>query len=225
MTVKSNPLSMRTLAIAAACSLFVASCGGDETEAADETTTTEAAGEEAAEETDTPAETAAAGEDTTTTEAELAEEETTTTEEDPAGEDSADGDSSTTEADAPATAPSVTITAVSFSGNTITISNDGDAAIDLDGYYLCNRPSYAPLPATVLEPGATMDLDGSVIDIQGDGGEVGLYSSEQFDSEADLVAYVQWGNGDNGRASVAVAGGLIADGEFVDNGGEDFTNG
>jgi hypothetical protein len=37
-----------------------------------------------------------------------------------------------------------------------------------------------------------------------------------------MVAYVQWGKPDNGRAGTAVEAGLIAEGEFVDNGGADI---
>ena len=54
-------------------------------------------------------------------------------------------------------------------------------------------------------------------------GEFGLYSSASFGSADAIVAYVQWGSADNGRSSVAVEAGLIAEGDFVDNGGEDFS--
>lgn len=117
----------------------------------------------------------------------------------------------------------VTITAVSFEDSTVTIRNDGTEAIDFAGWRICNRPSYAAMPEETLEPGATLDVDASAVDIRASGGEFGLYTSSSFDNPDDMVAYVQWGGPDNGRASVAVAAGLIAEGDFVDNGGEDFT--
>ena len=143
------------------------------------------------------------------------------------GADGDDGDSGATgagDADDAAVADDagITILGVSFESGTVTVRNDGDAAVDFTGYHTCNRPAYAEMPAETLEPGATLDIDVTNLDIRPSGGEFGLYRSRSFDSAADMVAYVQWGGPNNGRAATAVEAGLIEEGEFVDNGGGDL---
>ncbi|MEM9133925.1 MAG: hypothetical protein AAF962_02875 [Actinomycetota bacterium] len=116
----------------------------------------------------------------------------------------------------------ISVVSVSFSTNTVTVRNDGAAEVSLAGYSLCNRPTYVDAPEVSIAPGASAEIDVSALGLVPDSGEFGLYSSASFGSADAIVAYVQWGAADNGRASVAVEAGLIADGEFVDNGGEDF---
>lgn len=127
--------------------------------------------------------------------------------------------------DAVAEVASLTITAVSFANSTVTIRNDGAEAIDLSGHFMCNRPNYSEMPAETLEAGSTLEIDASALGIDGSGGEFAVYQSNSFSSAEDILAYVQWGAAGNGRASVAVEAGLIDEGDFVDNGGEDFTAG
>ena len=115
------------------------------------------------------------------------------------------------------------VTAVSFTDGTVTIRNDGAEAIDLTGYAICNRPNYgSPPEVTVAEPGATLEIDVSDLDIRASGGEFGLFRSTSFDSADEIVAYLQWGGPGNGRASVAVEAGLIVEGDFVANDGADI---
>jgi hypothetical protein len=116
----------------------------------------------------------------------------------------------------------ITILGVSFASGTVTIRNDSAAAVDFTGYFTCNRPQYAEMPAETLQPGATLDLDVTDLDVRASAGEFALYSSRSFDDPADMVAYVQWGKPDNGRSATAVEAGLIDDGEFIDNGGDDL---
>lgn len=140
-------------------------------------------------------------------------------------DDTAD-DGSEEDASAAATAPiELSITAVSFANGTVTVQNDGPEPVDMGNLFMCNRPNYSAIGAGVVEPGATIDVDASIVDLSADGGEVAIYTSQNFDSAGAILAYVQWGSADGGRSSVAVAAGLIADGEFVDNGGADFTVG
>ncbi len=141
----------------------------------------------------------------------------------PAETDEATTDDDGGEAAAPAA--DLSVTAVSFSTNTVTVRNDGDSEVNLDGWFLCNRPTYIGAPSETIAPGATLDIDVSDLGLGTDFGEFGLYTSSDFGSADAIAAYVQWGQGENGRASVAVEAGLIAEGEFVDNGGEDFTVG
>ncbi len=124
---------------------------------------------------------------------------------------------------AAAEAGSIVINDVSFSSNTVTVTNVGSEPIDTADWFTCNRPQYDSVLVGVIEPGATVEIDVTALDIRPSGGEFGLYRSRSFDSAADLVAYVQWGGPGNGRASVAVEAGLIAEGEFVDNGEADFS--
>lgn len=162
--------------------------------------------------------------DTSDTEAGNGTETEATTGSDTGGEASGDDDSDAevTVEEAPA-AVALSITGVSFDNATVTIHNDSDADVSLDGMWMCNRPTYVGLPAETLAAGASIDVDVTELGLQGSGGEFGLYTSSDFDSASAIVDYVQWGAAGNGRASVAVEAGLIAEGEFVDNGEADFT--
>ncbi|MEL7155305.1 MAG: hypothetical protein AAFN30_01755 [Actinomycetota bacterium] len=155
---------------------------------------------------------------------ETADDTTTTTAAPVADDEDAPADDEP-EAAAPVEKPSLSVTAVSFSTNTVTISNNGDSDVSLAGYFLCNRPTYIGAPETTIAPGTTADIDVTDLDLRASGGEFGLYLSADFGSADAIVAYVQWGQGENGRASVAVEAGLIGEGEFVDNGEGDFTVG
>lgn len=137
-------------------------------------------------------------------------------------ESSASADSTTESTNGESAAGTLAVTAVSFTNSTVTIRNDGAEAIDLTGYAICNRPNYGSAPDATVEPGATVEIDASSLDIRASGGEFGLYRSNSFDSADEIVAYVQWGGPGNGRSSVAVEAGLIAEGDFVDNAGEDI---
>lgn len=195
----------RLLALLLSLLLVAASCGGDE----DDDAGTDAGTSES---TDAPADAEADAE----------------------GDDAADDGEATDDgaaddgaaADDALVAPeagSIVIDAVSFTNNTVTITNVGSEAIDFAGWSTCNRPAYAAVSVPAIEPGATVDLDVVDLNLSPEDGEFGLYRSNNFGSSADIVAYVQWGKADNGRAAVAADAGLIAEGDFVDNGGEDFT--
>ncbi|MEM8923899.1 MAG: hypothetical protein AAGD35_10390 [Actinomycetota bacterium] len=121
--------------------------------------------------------------------------------------------------------PVLAITAVSFTDGTVTVRNDDSAEVSLDGWFWCNRPTYTGVPSMTIAPGESAVIEVPDLDIRATGGEVGLYRSADFGSADAIVAYVQWGQGENGRASVAVEAGLIAEGEFIDNGGEDIAIG
>lgn len=121
--------------------------------------------------------------------------------------------------------PVVSITAVAFSASTVTIRNDGDTELVLEGMFMCNRPTYVGLAGGTVAPGATLDIDVTELDLGSSSGEFALYLSSDFDNSDAIVAYVQWGSGENGRASVAVEAGLITEGEFFENGEEDIVIG
>lgn len=126
----------------------------------------------------------------------------------------------------PSTAPSpggeaspLVIAAVDFDAGVVEIRNDGDTAYDATGHWVCNRPSYVPLPEGVIEPGASVTITTSSINASPEDGEVGLYTAQEFSNADAMIRYVQWGSADHGRAAVAVAAGIWPEGDFVENGG------
>ncbi len=109
----------------------------------------------------------------------------------------------------------LTITAVDLTTGMVTITNNGSDGADLTGYQLCNRPTYIPVPAEVLAPGAAIEV--ALGDMSADGGEAALYSSQSFGSASDMVSYVVWGS-EGGRQSVAEEAGLWTGGPIADPG-------
>ena len=98
------------------------------------------------------------------------------------------------------------ITQVVF-GDHVTITNNTDAEISLEGWWLCNRPDYAPLSGT-LAAGESVDVSSGALGGLGvDGGEIGLYLESSFGDSSAMFDYVAWGSG-GGRESVAVGAGL-----------------
>ena len=119
-----------------------------------------------------------------------------------------------------ADAAGIVIESIVFEGGvSITLTNAGAEPYDLTGHFLCNRPNYAPVDAGVLEPGDFVEIDGSVVGLTAESGELGLYEGQDFGDPNSIVRYVQWGSADNGRVSTAIEAGVWADGSFVDNGG------
>lgn len=110
----------------------------------------------------------------------------------------------------------LSLTRVAFGdGAAVTLTNDSEAEITVDGLWLCNRPSYIELSGAI-PAGGTLDVDGA--DLGGlniEGGEAALYSSNDFGSSDDILDYVQWGTG-GGRESVAVGAGLWPEGGSVE---------
>lgn len=111
------------------------------------------------------------------------------------------------------------IAAIDFDEGTYTLRNDVDAALDLSGYFACNRPSYVELPAATLDPGATLDISTGGLSLSADDGELGVYDSQSFSSTSAIQAYVQWGSDGHGRTGTAVDAGVWTAGDFVDNAG------
>ncbi len=111
------------------------------------------------------------------------------------------------------------IAAIDFDAGTILIRNDGAEAYDLTGHWLCNRPTYAPLPEETLEPGLTIEIETAALSVGPSDGEIGLYTSRDFGNAEAIVRYVEWGNGGHGRSATAVEAGIWAEGDFVANEG------
>lgn len=138
-------------------------------------------------------------------------------EEDAGGGADADGDDvedgTTAEGDG-----AFAISRIDFEAGVVTITNVGGAAADPDGMFVCNRPTYVPLPAGEVAPGDSVEIETDRLGIDADGGEVGLYLTGSFSSADDMVSYVEWGSSGHGRSSVAVEAGLWEEGAALDAG-------
>ena len=64
------------------------------------------------------------------------------------GDDSTPSTAATTTTEATMTLSGFQITAVVF-GDHVALTNNTDADVSLDGWWLCNRPSYVPLSGTL----------------------------------------------------------------------------
>ena len=111
------------------------------------------------------------------------------------------------------------VVAIDFAAGFILIRNDGDEDYDLGGHWICNRPTYSQLPDQVLAPRDVVEIDASVVGLNGDSGELALYTSRDFSNADDIIRYVQWGTDSHGRTATAVAGGVWQKGDFVDSQG------
>ncbi|GGZ72857.1 T9SS type A sorting domain-containing protein [Algibacter mikhailovii] len=111
-------------------------------------------------------------------------------------------------------AQDVIITNVNPEADTVIISNPGMSVIDLSGYQLCLGPgtyvqigSLTPLSGSLmLNAGANVKLSYTMNDTM-DG--LSLFRNTNFGSSlpTDLIAYVQWGAGNQARVAQAVTAG------------------
>ncbi len=117
------------------------------------------------------------------------------------------------------------ITAIDFSTAEVQLTNTSDAEIDIDGWVMCNFPTYAPISGVdPIGPGQTITVT-STVAIPAEDGELGIYTAEDFTNPEAIVAYVEWGSDGHTRAEVAVAAGiwdgtaLAPDGDVLTVGG------
>jgi len=123
------------------------------------------------------------------------------------------------ESDATEEAPpaeSLALAEIDFTTGTVTIKNEGDAAVDMTGLKICQAPDYGDLPSETLEPGATVSV-AAPSTIAADSGEIGIYADDNFGSAASIVSYVEWGESGHQRSTTAIEAGIWSDGEFVDS--------
>lgn len=115
----------------------------------------------------------------------------------------------------------------------VSVTNVGDASGNLEGWQLCQRPAYFGIGSIDVAAGETVhfttgdtgNLTGQVIESGGrfgnlseSSGEMALYVDGSFGSSSSIRSYVEWGEADHGRSSVAVEAG-IWDGGFVASAG------
>ena len=116
----------------------------------------------------------------------------------------------------------VVISEIAASGE-IKLTNVGTTTENINNYWLCNFPDYDELKDLSIVCGSTTDLKGgesvvvktASVPVSATSGEMGLYRSSAFTSAAAMVDYVQWGNGNHQRATVAVTAGIWTTGTFV----------
>lgn len=112
----------------------------------------------------------------------------------------------------------------------IELKNTGTAIGDIGGWWFCYRFDYFDIPAGVsIEPGAflvihlgaTGDNTATDVNIQfasalnTNSSDLSLYLDGNFTSPSSMIDFVQWGDGGNGRESVAVTAGMWREGDFV----------
>lgn len=119
----------------------------------------------------------------------------------------------TTQPPATGSTADMAITEVVFDDH-FTITNLGDAPVDVTGLWVCNFPFYVRLTAGVIAPGESLQVAASKINLSDGGGEVALYSSDDFDDSSAILDYVSWGSG-GGRATEAADAGHWPAGETV----------
>jgi hypothetical protein len=186
--------SVRVLAIAAALVLAVSACGNDDS------SSTQTSAPEAP--STTIAVTTSASTDTTTGEAPTTVAETSTTVTDST---TAPTESTTATTVAGLMAGGLIVSDVVFADH-VTLMNSGDSPMTLDGLWLCNRPAYLPLSGE-LGPGERLDiLAESLGGLAAAGGEVAVYTAQDFANPDEMVDYVAWNDG-GGRSQTAAEAG------------------
>ncbi len=131
--------------------------------------------------------------------------------------------SSTTSTEPPTTAPipeggvalvDLQVSVVEFGADGyVEIVNNGDTDVDLNDIWLCQRPAYVDLGTVVdggtIAAGAAVRIPAdSLGGLDASAGEAALYQGNSFGSPDAIMSYVQWGQGGQGRADVAVEAGL-----------------
>jgi hypothetical protein len=131
----------------------------------------------------------------------------------------------------PSTRAAVVISEIDLINNKVELVNTGSSAVDITGYFLCNRfngsvfYTQLTLPLVDLANSSANSLNilsGNFLTfslaagiIPDASGEVGIYMNNlSFGSAANIVDYVAWGANAT-RDSVAAAAGIWADGSFV----------
>ncbi len=95
--------------------------------------------------------------------------------------------------------------------------------VNISSNRICTEIRYANISSltvvsgsTNLAAGASVTLTGHTLDMGAPGADFGYYnSSGSFGSAANMIDFMQYGSGGNGRESVAVAKGIWAAGTFI----------
>jgi len=107
-----------------------------------------------------------------------------------------------------------------ISPNSVELYNQGTDTMNVDQYWLCDRPDYDRIGALDvtcgnfnMAPGTFLVVTTNSVVLEREGAELGLYDSGDFGNPASIKDYVIWGTRDaNTRESVAVSAGIWTDG-------------
>lgn len=125
---------------------------------------------------------------------------------------------------APSALGQVRINEVDYEDKWVELYNAGTESVDVSGYQLCTYPSYNDISSltgqstVTIAAGSFLVVDWNPLsNTSGDPhGEVGLYvEGANFSSAADMLDYMEFGESDHFRESVAVDAGEWQSGEFV----------
>lgn len=111
--------------------------------------------------------------------------------------------------------PTLSLTSIDLNAGTVVITNHGDADADPNGIILCNFPAYAPLAGLDMIPAGgsiTVNTGDFGVGFDAASGEMGLYTSQDYENPDAIIAYVEWGDPGHQRSPVAVAAGIWAEG-------------
>ena len=108
-----------------------------------------------------------------------------------------------------------------FANGSFELKNNGNTAVNISTFWICNFPDYRQLNSLTIEcgelnlqPGAEVVFTASGL-YQTSDSELGLYTNNNFGSSAGMLSYVEWGSSGHQRSSVAVGAGVWTTGNFV----------
>ncbi len=189
-------------AIALALTLVLAACGSDDDTSTDAGTDAETS-DEAADDSGTADDDAMSDEDDA-----MSEDDDAMSEDDGDAMAEGDDDGGDTPLAAASQAGQLAIVSIDFSTAEIQLTNTTDAELDINGWVMCNFPSYAPISGVdPIAPGETITVT-STVAIPPNDGELAIYTAENFTNAEAIVTYVEWGSDGHTRSSVAAAAGI-----------------
>ena len=119
----------------------------------------------------------------------------------------------------------VRFTSVALPSNEITLTNFGSTMEDISDLRLCSLFDYDAFDAAdvtvisgdlMLMPGASVTVAWNSTGMNIAGADLGLYTATgSFATASNMLDFVQWGSGGNGREGVAATAGLWLAGEFI----------
>lgn len=126
----------------------------------------------------------------------------------------------------------IVIEGIQFAGpdSSIRLHSFNTADMSMIGWFLRSKPHYWEIPRHTLKPEQKLDIklgngtdseglafaNGALGELKPEGGELALYSSNNFDSAFDMIHYVRWGNGVAGAEDVAVQAGIWKAGQSIE---------
>lgn len=115
----------------------------------------------------------------------------------------------------------IRMTEVDPATNTVKIRNYGSGTVDLTSYWFCHLFTYSQLGSGTVQSGSLNLGPGQEVvvtsfsNFNDASSDLGLYQTSSFASSSSMQDFVQWGNGGQGRESVAVTKGIWTAGTFV----------